>query len=413
MVKENRTSSILPMRNKTWYRAFLWVLLVGGLILLAYLSPTLTNPLNYSTDDFFPYWAAGRLNLQGENPYDGQKKDAMQVEVSGHGSNTYPVSIMLNPPFAVTMVMPFGLLGYPLARMAWLIVSIASIVFSAQLCWQIYNGASRQRWLAWAAIILFGPMISVLEVGQISALILLGVTCFLYFTHVRRNDWAAGVCLVLVAIKPQVFYLFWIALLFWVIQHRRWVILASFAASMLGLTLVAIMFNPHVLAQYLDMVQQGYLPELATPTIGAYLRFFWLGTDKFWLQFVAPVVGGLWMLYYWYRHNPTWSWAEQMPVLLLASQVSAPYTYTYDQVILIPVVILVMTKIGQNWKSWTNLILLAVYLAINILDLVLHMKLSDFWFVWLAPAFLIWFILARKQLISPPAMVALASPTLE
>jgi hypothetical protein len=31
-------------------------------------------------------------------------------------------------------------------------------------------------------------------------------------------------------------------------------------------------------------------------------------------------------------------------------------------------------------------------LLINILDLILHMKLDEFWFIWLAPALFIWYL---------------------
>jgi hypothetical protein len=163
------------------------------------------------------------------------------------------------------------------------------------------------------------------------------------------------------------------------------------------LTLVAMAFNPHIIQQYISMVQTGYIPELATPTIGAYLRFFWFGIDKFWLQFVPPIFGGLWFVYYWYKHHKTWSWMKEIPLLLLVSQISAPYTYTYDQIILIPVIILATIWLVQDWNRWTSFVLAGIFLILNILDLVLHMKLSDFWFIWLAPGFLIWFILVRWQ----------------
>jgi hypothetical protein len=383
--------------NQRPYRIILWIILIISLMVLARLAPIITRPQYYATDDFFPYWAAGKLNLSGENPYDAQKKESLLIEESGHPSNTYPISIMLNPPWAVAMVMPFGLIDYPTSRLVWLLSSIAFIVVSAQLLWRFYKGHPRQRWIAWIVVILFAPTISVLEVGQISAWLLLGITGFLFFSYLHKNDWAAGAFLAIVAIKPQSIYIFWIALLFWVIQQRRWWILVSFALTILLLTLVAMVFNPYIINQYIVMMQTGYLPELATPTIGSYLRFFWLGTDKFWLQFIAPIFGGLWFLFYWYKHHDSWSWLISIPIILLVSQVTAPYTYTYDQVILIPAIILACIWLVKDWKRWSTLFFIGVFLLINILDLVLHMKLSDFWFIWMAPALLIWFLLIQRQ----------------
>lgn len=384
------------VRRRLIYRITLWVILIISLLVLARLAPTIAKPQYYPTDDFFPYWAAGKLNLSGENPYDPQKKDSLLVDLGGQASSTYPIAIMLNPPWAVSIVMPFSLLNYPLSRVAWLLVSIGLIILCAQLCWGFYHGPPNKFWFAWVIVILFGPTISVLEVGQISSLLLSGITGFLYFAEFRKNDWAAGAALALVAIKPQVILVFWLALLFWVIYQRRWIILISCAATIVLLTLIAMIFNPHIISQYLTMVKTGYITELATPTIGAYLRYFWLGTDKFWLQFVAPAVGGLWFLYYWRIHQASWKWIDTLPILLLVSQVSAPYTYTYDQVILLPAILQAVIWLVRDWKRWLNLILLGAFLLINILDVTLHTKLSDFWFIWMAPALFIWYWLAHR-----------------
>jgi len=393
---ENELNGKNP-NQKTRYRIVLWILLILGLLVLAYLAPTLTKPEYYSSDDFFPYWAAGKILLSRQNPYDPQLKENLQIKLTGHGSDRYPIAIMLNPPWAVTLVMPFGLVNYPTSRLIWLVFSIGCIVFSAQLNWRLYHGPPRQRWIPWVVVLLFAPAISVLEVGQISALILLGVTLFLYFTISSKNDWAAGASLALVAIKPQVIYLFLLAILVWVIHQRRWKILLSAVLSALVLSLIAMLFNPRIIQNYLIMVQTGYLTELATPTLGAYLRFFWLGTDKFWLQFVAPAIAILWFAYYWYKHHHTWSWLNEVPILLLVSTVSAPYTYTYDQIILIPAIIQAVVWLVLDWKRWSTLIFALLFLIVNILDLVLHMRLSDFWFVWMAPALFIWYLLIRRM----------------
>jgi hypothetical protein len=122
-----------------------------------------------------------------------------------------------------------------------------------------------------------------------------------------------------------------------------------------------------------------------------------LGIDKFWLQFVAPVIAILWFAYYWHKHHHTWFWLNEVPILLLVSTVSAPYTYTYDQIILIPAIIQAVVWLVLDWKRWSTLIFAMLFLIINILDLVLHMRLSDFWFIWMAPALFIWYLLIRRM----------------
>ena len=384
-------------RNKIFYRIILWVILIISVFVLMRLAPILTKPEYLPSDDFVPYWASGKLNLHGENPFDPQKVEQQQIASGGQASGTYTISIMLNPPWAITLVMPFGALDYSPGRLAWLIFSTLLLVISSQFLWRIYSGNPNQRWLALLVVLIFAPTISVLEVGQIAPLILFGLTGFLYFATSHKNDWLAGAFIALASIKPQVALIFWIALLFWVIKQRRWLIFLSIAITVLLLTLIAMVFNPHIIQQYFVMLQTYRISEWANPTIGAYLRFFWFGTDKFWLQILPSLFGGLWFLFYWYTHNKTWNWVYELPVLLLVSQITSPYTWTYDQVILIPAVIQAVIWIATDWKRWSTLILVIIFLGLNILDLILHMRLSDFWFIWLAPALLIWFLMTRWQ----------------
>ena len=208
-----------------------------------------------------------------------------------------------------------------------------------------------------------------LEKGQITFLLLLGIVGFLYFIVIKRNDWLAGISLALVLIKPQVVFLFWIALLFWVIQQRRWLIPISTSITILSLTLIAMAFNPQIIKQYFGMLQTYQISDWAIPTIGSYLHFFWLGLAKFWLQFLPSILGGIWFIYYWYRHHESWNWSDELPIILLVSLLTSPYSWTYDLVILIPAILLAVIWMTSNRKRWSTLLLANILLGIDILDL--------------------------------------------
>jgi len=385
------------VKNNKIYRVALWALLILSVFILVRLSPILFKPEYLPSDDFIRFWASGRLNLQGENPYDPQRIAQLQIEEGSLASGLTTNSIMLNPPWAISLLMPFGLLSYRTARLVWLIFSTVIILLSSQILWRIYDGKPKQRWLAIVLVFIFAPTISVLEKGQITALLLLGITGFLYFTIVHRNDWLAGVFVALVSIKPQVVFLFWIALLFWIIQQRRWLIIISTSITILSLILIAMVYNPHIIQQYFGMLQTYQITEWATPTIGSYLRFFWLGTDKYWLQFLPSLLGGIWFIYYWYRNHESWNWVNVLPILLLVSLLTSSYSWTYDLVILIPAILLAVVWLASDWKRWSTLLLVVIFLGINILDLILHRSLDEFWFIWMAPVLFIWFLVVRWQ----------------
>ena len=389
------------MRNtlskKIMYRVVVWILLIVSTLLLIRLSPILTKPEYLPSDDFIRFWASGKLNLQGENPYDPWRIGQIQIEAGSLASGLSANSITLNPPWAVTLFMPFGLIAFPISRLVWLIISIMLLLITSQLLWHIYSGYQKQRWLALLVVFIFAPTISVLEKGQITSLLLLGMVGFLYFTVINRNDWLAGISLVLVSMKPQVVYLFWFALLFWVIQRRRWSIPISTSIITITLTLIATSYNPQIIKQYFGMLQTYQISGWAVPTVGSYLRFFWLGLDKYWLQFLPSVIGCMWFFYYWYKHYKTWNWVDELPIILLVSLLTSPYFWTYDLVILIPAILLAVTWIAADWKRWSTLLLGVIFLGLNILDLILHMYLDDFWFIWLAPALFCWFLIVRWQ----------------
>ncbi|PWB55132.1 MAG: hypothetical protein C3F13_05270 [Anaerolineales bacterium] len=381
-----------PQKKKIYQRVS-WLLLAIAVIGLIRLAPILVTPQVIASDDYLRFWAGGRLNLHGENPYDLAHISQLQVEAGDTLSNQN--SLMLNPPWAIALIMPFGLPAYPISRVIWLLISAALILLASQMLWRVYSGEQKQRWLAMLIVFIFAPTISTLEKGQVTSFILLGIAGFLYFTVITRNDWLAGLFLAISTIKPQLILLFFIALIFWIIHERRWIILLSMIAATLALTLVSTLFNPYVIQQYLSMLVTYQVSDWAVPTFGSYLRYFWLGLDQFWLQFLPFLLGLIWFIFYWKRYGNQWNWAEQMPIILLVSILTSPYAWTYDLVVLLPAVILAVIWLIADWKSWSSILLLALFLLINFLDLVLHMKLDEFWFIWLAPALFIWYLAVR------------------
>jgi hypothetical protein len=383
------------VRNIFVYRIILWVLLIASVLVLLRLSPILSEPEYLPSDDFLIFWTGGKLVILGENPYDPNKIVELKKEVGSPITEAQAMSIIFTPPWTISLILPFSSFNFYTSRVIWLIFSSLLLLISTLFLWRIYSGDPKQRWLALLIAFTFAPTISVLEKGQLTTLLLFGLAGFIYFTVHDRIDWLAGVFLALVSIKPQLVIIFWFALLFWIIQQRRWLIIISTIITLLSLTMIAIVYNPPIIQQYLNMLLTYRIFDWANPTIGSYLRFFWFGMDKFWLQFLPSIIGGLWFLYYWYIHHKSWNWVEALPIILLVSEITSPHSWTYDQVILIPVIIQVTIWIMADWKRWSTLILVGIYLGLNILDLVLHMRLSDFWFIWLVPSLFIWFLIIR------------------
>jgi hypothetical protein len=386
------------MRKSPGYRILIWGLLIGSLILLWQLNSVFTRPKYIPIDDFVRHWASGRLWFTGADPYSPAEIQVLQDQASGSANHAAVITPNYIPPWTMPLLALFSWADYPTSRLIWLLFNIAILLFSVELLWKVYAAPPKRKWIAWIVCFSFGPAISLLGKGQTSGLILLGIAGFLFFTELKPNEWAAGAFAALITVKPQVFYLFWAALLFWVIQRRSYKIPLSCALTILAASGITLLFDPNIFGEYFRAIRD-YPPSMfATPTIGGYLRYFFFGVDQFWPQFIPVFAGFTWVVFYWQAHHLRWSWREAAPLLAFASVLTAPYCWTYDQVILILPVIQAWKWLLQMTSSWSARILMLVYFLLNFSNLILHRYLDDFWFIWFAPAILAWFLAVRCKI---------------
>jgi len=375
-----------------------WIALAAILAVpVLLLARMTTNPDLLSVDDFVVYWSAGRLNVLGANPYDPDQLLALQHEAGRF--KDVPL-VMWYPPAALTLVMPFGLLSYPIARALWMILHFSLVIFCADWLWRFYGGSEQRRWAAWLVSFAFFATLFVLKVGQIGPLMLLGIVGFLHFEK-KEKDGLAGTCAALLTIKPQLLFLVWLALLVWIIERRRWPILFGVGLACLISTAIPLITNPAAISQYCYIIANpppvSSPPlEWLTPTIGIVLRVLF-GPEKIWLQFIPSVLGALWFGYYWRKHRREWTWGAQMPLVLLATCICAPYGWVVDQVVLLVAMVQASVWLLQSAQHHTIRWAIASYLGINCLATILHTRLDDFWFVWLAPALLAWYWMVHRQ----------------
>ena len=123
------------------------------------------------SSDFTRYWASGRLFLRGENPYDPEKLLPLEQKLTPLKAHT---SVMYSPPWTLTVLLPFSLMGYQVGRVVWLLLSIFVVLLSADGLWRFYGGPARYRWLAPLIAFSFPPTLHMLLSGQIGSFLLLG-----------------------------------------------------------------------------------------------------------------------------------------------------------------------------------------------------------------------------------------------
>jgi hypothetical protein len=174
--------AVLPSESswRLWARRGLWVLAVvlvcwfTGPRFVASLRPPRTTIL-----DFFQEWASARNHFVGLPIYADQRI-AMERHLQSRLPKDAPFALDINahPPTSVLLVLPFALLDYPDAFLAWNLFSLAALVFSLWLIARELN----LRFSVWAIppllalLLMCGPLQQQTNQGQLNLVLLALIT---------------------------------------------------------------------------------------------------------------------------------------------------------------------------------------------------------------------------------------------
>src|SRR3954463_9229597 len=172
----------LPVRPSASRRALLAAgvvvtLAAGGLLLDKLFRGAVPAPF-----DFAAFWVAGNLAANGQSPYDPALVHQAQRDL---GMDDTAI-VIWNPPWALTLVMPFGALPFQAAFGVWMLVHLGLMVLSADLLWRVFGGPPRFRAVAYLLTLTFVPTIFLIGGGQITAVLLAGLAGFLVAARNNR-----------------------------------------------------------------------------------------------------------------------------------------------------------------------------------------------------------------------------------
>jgi hypothetical protein len=343
--------------------------------------------------DFVEYWAAGHLLTQHANPYDSSA--VLSLERSAGYPSDMPALVMANPPYTLPLMLPLGLLNARAAELAWILLLIAGLAVSIKIVRSMHGNPKNLLHLLGYS---FAPVLSCLLSGQVSIFLLLGLVLFLRF-H-RTHPFWAGAALWLCMLKPHLFLSFGVVLLLWIFHTRSYRILAGVAASLVASSAAAMAFNPPIWTQYQQMMKVERVDRAIMQCLGSMLRMY-VPPHTILLQCLPAAIGCVWALAYFVKRRDTWDWIEDGSLVLLVSVFTAPYTWFMDQAVLIPA-LLHRAYTARSRALISILALLSALVEIAILRGIplLHSTL----YIWTAPAWLLWYIVAMKpsQIVSPP-----------
>src|ERR1039457_1345430 len=136
----------------------------------------------------------------------------------------------------------------------------------------------------------------------------------------------------------------------------------------------------------------------APPTVGGLLRYI-SGSPP--MQFLPIAGAALWFAIYWHRWRSSWEWRSRLPSLLLVSIVATPYSWFFDQVVLLPSIFFATLSVLRSRRR-VRLEAAIVYLAVNAIVLrFLLDRRTMFWYSWTALAWLAIYVAVQRRTPGP------------
>ncbi|MDR3774117.1 MAG: glycosyltransferase family 87 protein [Terracidiphilus sp.] len=378
----------LPAGKARHDAADLSIVLVSGLTLAITALFLCVAPLTgqiAGARDFVVYWATGQQLANHANPYDA---DAMMRIERGAGLPAgYGVLFMRNPPWALPLALPLGWMGVRAGALAWSLVLLGCLWGSVHMVWQMHGRPSR---LLNFLGLSFAPALVCLIVGQTSLFALLGLVLFLRLNG--RRPFVAGMALWLCALKPHLFLCFGVALVAWVVVSRSYRVLLGAAAALLASSAAAWWIDPAAWADYAHMMRTYGIEKEFIPCWSVVLRL-WVSPQTMVLQSLLPALGCGWALVYFWKRRHGWDWVRDGGLLVLVSILCAPYCWVFDQAVAIPALL----AGAYRCRMRGLLVILALASVAIEAGLVSGVKLPSPLYLWTAPMWLAWYLLAMAS----------------
>ncbi len=345
------------------------VILIGGMIFLrAKISAT---SFDFQNSNFTFFWLAGRMMLEGENPYNESQY------LAGHetyGIKWQPNKIFPYPlPLAIFCI-PLGLLSLPAAYITWQVITLMIVAATIFIFLQRWQEAAHRRLLVpiFAAMFFFGPLYLTLHTGSIGAFALLAIATAILLLE-KNKPLLAGVILSLTMLKPPQGLTILLLAGIWFLARRNWKAIYGVAIGGISLLIIGMIQDPLWIIKFggasqavMDRTQGvhsnvwafAYLTCNGTSPcamlLGGALGLILFGVGGFFLWQAQPPAG----------NQAKWTDWEAFNIILPIAFVSTIYLWAYDQLpYIIPIVWIIGTLVERT-KSYLYAFIFLIVLDI-------------------------------------------------
>jgi hypothetical protein len=308
--------------------------------------------------DLYPRWLGAReLLLRGRDPY--REDITREIQTGYYGRPIDPTrpndpkdqQAFAYPLYVVWLLAPTIALPFPLVQTAflWLLVTVTAIsvlLWFRALLWRV----SLSSKMIWTILVLGSfPAIQAFKLQQltllVSALLAAGMASVVY-----RRFVLAGILLALATIKPQLTVLMGLWLMVWILGNWR----ERQRLFWSGTVFMALLFSAS------EFLLPGWIHEFRTASLEYYE---YTGRGRSVLDVALTPVGGrivsivlvaVLMIFLWrVRREAERSMAFQwsLAAVLATTLAIIPMFAPYNQILLVPCLILIVKQIRSLWKT--------------------------------------------------------------
>ena len=350
---------------------------------------------DFTVTDFFTFWLAGRMTLQGQDIY---SETSWIAAHHFYGSTWMPNPIFPYPIALSLFLIPLGALPLKTAYFVWIFLSQVLLLLSVFLlldAWKDKERATTGYFLV-ITMLLFRPIMVTLFTAQFVAFFLVLSSLTIYFWK-KENWFLGGLIIALLNFKPSYGALILVLVGIWLLFEKQKMAIWGIIIGNLILGFVGLLQNPRWIQLFWETGKRK-----SGQTFGLYPTM-WSGLNLMCKKngICIAIAGGaiillLLSLYIYLLYSNRNLRLDSLNVMALVIPIAllVTYNWAYDQTMLVIPITFCVSFLATNHKQWSKLFPILVDLVSLSLLIWAYFRKIDIWSLLLPAGLLVivfWF----------------------